>query len=112
MNRIFIVLLICLPIVSSERRREILNGCHDSQKKTLISRFIQGVQAYSPHMTFGGVMGAQLCITLIDTVGEAGCSNSIELLMKSAVCCCACGTCCACVACNECRKEWKRHEKK
>lgn len=111
MNKTFILLLIFIPILSSERRA-ILEGKHNNQKKSLISRCIQGIQTYSTPMSFGGIMGTQLCITLMDTLAEEGCSNCIELLEKTAVCCCLCGTCCAFIACNECRKQWKKYEKK
>lgn len=111
MSKIFVVLLMVIPISSSERRA-IVEGNHNNQKKSLISRFIQGIQTYSTPMSFGGIMGTQLCITLMDTAAEEGCSSFIEPLGNAAVCCCVCGTCCAFIACNECRKEWKKHVKK
>ncbi len=111
MNRFFLLLILFVSASPSERRA-ILEGTRNHQNKSLISRLIRKMQTYSPHMGFGGIMGTQLCITLIDTVAAEGCSSWIEPLGKAAVCCCVCGTCCACIACNECRKEWKKHEKK
>lgn len=111
MSKVWILLaIIILPIVSSERRA-LLTDAHNHQKKSLISRFIQTVQTYSPHMAFGGIMCGQLCFTVMDTLAEEGCASCIEPVTKAAICCCICGVCCGCVGCNECRKEWKKHAK-